>query len=156
MSFWGRSGDFRYELLMVAGLDDMLFSRDGWVNGGAGSAFEFKPANKYGYALRIDNYSLDGVRIGLSGYYGQSMHNTYPNDMEGEGKTYDKTKANVLIGSIDFTLDKLNWIVRGQADYGYISDTPMLNSAKINSQKNSPYNKTYISSLRALQRISLD
>ena len=144
VSFWGRCGDFRYELLMVAGLDAMLFSRDGWVNGGNGSAFEFKPANKYGYALRLDNYSFDGLRIGLSGYYGQSMHNTYPNDMEGEGKTYDKTKANVLIGSVDFTLDKYNWVVRGQADYGYISDTPMLNSAKINSQKNSPYNKTYV------------
>ena len=108
------------------------------------AAFEFKPANKYGVAARIDNYSIEGLRLGLSGYFGQSFHNTYPNEMEGAGKTYDKVKGNVLIGSVDMTFNRFNWIVRGQADYGFISDTPMLNSAKINSQKTSPYNKTYV------------
>ena len=144
IAFWGNYKDFRYELQFIAGLDAMLFSRDGWIHNGAGSAYEFKPANKYGWAARVDNYSVKGLRIGVSGYYGLAMHNTYPNEMEGEGKTYDKTRANVYIGSVDFTFNRFNWIVRGQADYGYISGTPMLNSAKINSQKNSPYNKTYV------------
>ena len=144
ISFWGKAGRWRYELQMVAGLNALNFSRDGWINKGAASAYEFKPANKYGFALRVDNYSVKGLRVGVSGYYGQAMHNTSPNDMEGSGKTYDRVKANVLIGSIDFTFNRFNWIVRGQADYGYISDTPMLNSAKINTQSASPYDHTYV------------
>ena len=57
---------------------------------------------------------------------------------------YRTVKANTYIGSFDFTFNRYNWIVRGQADYGYISDTPMLNSAKRNSIKTSPYNKTQV------------
>ena len=144
MSFWGVSGRFRYEAQVVAGLNAMLFSRDGWAHSAAGSAYEFKPANKYGFAVRGDWYAAQGLRIGLSGYAGQAMHNTYPNEMEGSGKTYDKVKANVLIGSVDMTLNRWNWIVRGQADYGYISDTPLLNAAKLNAPKSSPYNKTSV------------
>lgn len=144
ISFWGRHGDFRYELQFIAGLNALQFSRDGWINGGAGSSYEFKPANKYGFAARVDNYTMPGLRIGLSGYYGQSMHNTYPNEMEGDGKIYNNVKATTLIGSVDFTFNRFNWIVRGQADYGYISDTPLLNQAKINTRGTSPYNKTYV------------
>lgn len=143
-SFWGRAGKFRYELQMVAGLNALKFSRDQWIHSGAGSAYEFKPANKYGFAARLDYYAMPGLRVGVSGYGGQSMHNTYPNDMEGTGKAYNNVKANVFIGSVDFTLNRWNWIVRGQADYGYISDTPLLNSAKVNSPKTSPYNKTLV------------
>ena len=140
VSFWGTSGAFRYELLMVAGLNALQYSRDGWIHGGAASAFEFKPANTYGYAFRLDNYSLPGLRVAASGFYGQGMHNNYPNEMAGTGKLYSSLKAHTLVGSVDFTYDAHNWIVRGQADYGYVSDTPMLNIAKANMQKNSNAN----------------
>ena len=123
--------------MMVAGLNALQYSRDGWIHGGNNSAFEFKPANKYGFALRVDNYTIEGLRMGISAYYGQAMHNNYPNEMEGDGKTYNNVKANTAIASFDFTLKRWNWIVRGQADYGYISDTPMLNIAKANTQKSS-------------------
>ena len=141
ISFWGRAGNWRYEAQFLAGLNALLFTRDGWAHSACGSAYEFKPANKYGFVARVDNYSIPGLRMAVSGYYGQAMHNTYPNDMEGEGKTYDKVKGNVWIGTFDFTFNRYNWIVRGQADYGYLSDTPQLNSAKVNSPKTSPYNK---------------
>lgn len=143
-SFWGRAGKFKYEVMVVAGLNALQFSRDGWINGGAGSAFEFKPANKYGFAGRMDYFAMEGLRLGLSCYYGQSMHNQYPNEMEGSGKTYDKVKANTAIGSFDFTFNKCNWIVRGQADYGYISDTPLLNVVKANMPRTSPYDVTTV------------
>ncbi len=144
VAFWGRSGKLRYEVQMVAGLNALKFSRDQWIHNGAASSYEFKPANKYGFAARLDYYPTAGIRIGMSGYTGMAMHNTWPNDMEGEGKTYNNVKAQVSIGSIDLTLDKWNWVVRTQADYGYISDTPMLNNAKVNSPKSSPYNKTLV------------
>lgn len=144
ISFWGKSSKFRYEVLMVAGLNALQYSRDNWIQGGNKSAYEFKPANKYGFAARLDYYPMPGLRFGLSGYYGQGMHNTSPNEMEGDGKTYDKVKANTFVGSVDLTLKRWNWIVRGQVDYGYISDTPLLNQAKINQRSTSPYNKTYV------------
>ena len=142
VSFWGRYGDWRYELQVTAGLNALMFSRDNWVKNGVKSAFEFKPANKYGFSARVDNYTVKGLRMALSTYYGRAMHNTSPNEMEGEGKTYDKVNGNVWIGSFDFTYKGYNWIVRGQADYGTLSDAAQVSSAKSRQPKNSPYNTT--------------
>ena len=130
VSFWGRYGSFKYELQMVAGLNAMLFNRDKWIHHGAGSPFEFKPANQYGFAARVDWFATRGLRVGMSGYYGNSAHNTYPNDLKGDGKPYDKVKGTVAVGSIDVTLNRWNWIVRGQADYGYVGNTAELNEIK--------------------------
>ena len=80
---------------MLAGLDAFMFDRENWIQGGAGSPFEFKVANKYGFAARIDNYTLPGLRVGLSGYYGQAMHNSYPHEFEGEDANGNK-KTSVL------------------------------------------------------------
>ena len=142
VSFWGRYGDWRYELQVTAGLNALMFSRDNWVKNGVKSAFEFKPANKYGFSARVDNYTIPGLRMAVSTYYGRAMHNTSPNEMEGEGKTYDKVSGNVWIGSFDFTFKRFNWIVRGQADYGTLSDAAEVSSAKSRQPKNSPYNTT--------------
>ena len=141
ISLWGRKGSFKYQLMMVAGLDAFKFNRDGWIHAGAGSSFEYKVANKYGFAIRLDNYSLPGLRIGISGYYGNSMHNTQPHDMENEGNINKKLTGTVAIGSVDFTLNRFNWIVRGQADYGYVSDAADINTIKRTRARisNSPY-----------------
>ncbi len=130
VSFWGRYGKVKYELQMVAGLNAMLFNRDKWIHHGAGSPFEFKPANQYGFAARVDYFALPGLRMGVSGFYGNSAHNTYPNDLKGDGKPYDDVKGAVAIGSVDLTLNRWNWIVRGQADYGYVGNTDKLNTIK--------------------------
>ena len=120
VSLWGHIGDFRYEAQMVAGLDAFQFSRANWINPGTTKPFEFEVANKYGFSGRIDNYTIPGLRIGISGYYGQSMHNAVPHDMEkGNNK---KIKGNIYLGSIDFTYNAHNWVARGYADYGYVSD----------------------------------
>lgn len=148
ISIWGRLGDFRYEVQMLAGLDAFMLDRENWIQGGAGSPFEFKVANKYGFAARIDNYTLPGLRVGLSGYYGQAMHNSYPHEFEGEDangnkKTYDGTKGRVAIGAIDFTFNRYNWIVRGNADYGYLSNASTISKIKRNlTSNNAPYKKT--------------
>lgn len=120
LSFWGRHGDFRYEAQFLAGLDDYQFSSLNWIQPGTTKPFEFETANKYGFAARVDNYTIPGLRLGLSGYYGQSMHNSVPHDMEkGNNK---KLKGNIFLGSFDFTYKGHNWIARGNADYGYVSD----------------------------------
>lgn len=126
VALWGRSGDFRYEAQLVAGLNALNFSRSNWIQGGTKSPYEFEVANKYGVSARVDYYSIPGLRIGVSGYYGQSMHNTTPHDMEkGDAK---RVKGNVYIGALDFTYNRHNWLVRGNADYGYVSDAQTIAS----------------------------
>ncbi|MBE6248456.1 MAG: hypothetical protein E7106_04295 [Prevotella sp.] len=136
ISFFGRYGDFRYEAQFLAGLNADHFTNTGWIHKGNKSPLEFDVANKYGAALRIDNYSVPGLRIGLSGYYGHSIGNTYPNDASGAGATY---KGKIAIGSIDFTYHAHNWIVRGQADYGYLGDAEQLKYMYNRLNSKSPY-----------------
>ena len=123
VSFWGHAGKFRYEAQFLGGLNADQFTNVGWIHKGHKSPMEFDVANKYAAALRIDNYSIPGLRIGLSGYYGHSIGNTYPNDANGTGATY---QGKVAIGAIDFTYNAHNWIVRGQADYGYLGNASEL------------------------------
>ena len=123
VSFWGRTKGWRYELQFLAGLNSDNFTNTGWINKGPGTPTEGEIATKYGTALRIDNYSIKGLRIGLSGYYGHAIGNSYPNNKDGAESKY---KGVVAIGAIDFTYNNYNWIVRGQADYGYLSDAKQL------------------------------
>ena len=54
-------------------------------------------ANQYGAALRIDNTSVRNLRLSLSGYAGNSMRNTYPNEALSE--RYD-VKGTILLGAL--------------------------------------------------------
>lgn len=123
VSFWGKTKGWRYELQFLAGLNSDNFTNTGWINKGPGTPTEGEIATKYGTALRIDNYCIKGLRIGLSGYYGHAIGNSYPNNKDGAESKY---KGVVAIGAIDFTYNNYNWIVRGQADYGYLSDAQQL------------------------------
>ena len=135
-SFWGRHGDFRYEAQFLAGLNSDNFTNTNWIKKGPKSPLEFDVANKYGLALRVDNYTIPGLRIGLSGYYGHSIGNSYPNNANGVDAEY---KGKVIIGAIDFTYQGYNWIVRGQADYGYLSDASQLKYVYNRLNSKSPY-----------------
>ena len=123
VSFWGRTKGWRYELQFLAGLNSDNFTNTGWIKKGPSTPTEGEIATKYGTALRIDNYCIKGLRIGLSGYYGHAIGNSYPNNKDGAESKY---KGVVAIGAIDFTYNNYNWIVRGQADYGYLSDAKQL------------------------------
>lgn len=123
ISFWGKTKGWRYELQFLAGLNSDNFTNTGWIKKGPGTPTEGEIATKYGTALRIDNYCIKGLRIGLSGYYGHAIGNSYPNNKDGAESKY---KGVVAIGAIDFTYNDYNWIVRGQADYGYLSDAKQL------------------------------
>ena len=123
ISFWGKTKGWRYELQFLAGLNSDNFTNTGWINKGPGTPTEGEIATKYGTALRIDNYCIKGLRIGLSGYYGHAIGNSYPNNKDGAESKY---KGVVAIGAIDFTDNNYNWFVRGQADYGYLSDAKQL------------------------------
>ena len=136
LSFWGRYKDFRYEAQILAGLNADQFTNTGWISKGHKSPMEFDVANKYAASLRIDNYSIEGLRIGLSGYYGHAIGNSYPRNANGTDEEY---KGVVAVGAIDFTYKGHNWIVRGQADYGYLGDAEQLKYVYNRLNSKSPY-----------------
>ncbi len=135
-SFFGRYKDFRYEAQLLAGLNADGFTNTNWIKNGSKSPLEYDVANKYGVAMRLDNYSIRGLRIGLSGYYGHSIGNSYPRNAAGVDDTY---KGEVAVGAVDFTYRGHNWIVRGQADYGYLGDAEQLKYLYNRVNKKSPY-----------------
>ena len=136
VSFWGRSGDFRYEAQLLAGLNADNFTNTGWISKGHKSPMEYDVANKYGASLRLDNYSIRGLRIGLSGYYGHSIGNSYPRNANGVDAEYI---GQVAIGAIDFTYNDHNWILRGQAYYGYLGDAEQLKYVYNRLNSKSPF-----------------
>ena len=118
LSVWGRLKDWRYEAQLLSGLNSESFTAESFAHYGATSPYEFKVANNYAGAVRIDNYSIKGLRIGLSGYYGYSFRNT----LRTPGSKYEDVKGALGIIALDFSLNRWNWIVRGNVDYAHFSD----------------------------------
>ena len=139
VSLWGRAGQWRYEAMFIAGLDADRFGNKGWIHDGAGSPYEFKVATAYAGALRIDNYSIKGLRLSLSGYLGNSANNT----LNATGK-YKGLHGTVAIGAFDFLYNDHNFIARGNVDYGHLSNSLEITTANMSTRADSPSPKTNI------------
>jgi len=143
LSIWGNVGKWRYEAQFIPGLDSELFDRKGWIHGGSSSPYEFKIANKYAGVLRIDNYSVSGLRLGVSGYYGHSFNNNMqPSDAE----RYKNKKGAVTIGTFDFEYKGYNLIARGYFDYGHLGNSKAISQFNRSRSKNSPSPRTNVAS----------
>lgn len=118
LSLWGSLPQWRYEAIFTSGLDAERFGHDCFVHYGATSPYEYKLANVYAGAARIDNYSVKGLRLSLSGYYGYTFRNTERK----AGASYDDCHGALAIGSFGFELNRWNLIVRGNATYANLSD----------------------------------
>lgn len=143
ISLWGRTGNWRYEVMFLPGLDSDRFGRQNWIKDGAGSPYEFKIANAYAGAFRVDNYSIRGLRMSISGYIGNSFSNTLSVN---ENTKYKDVKGTVSIGAFDFAYDDHNWIVRGNFDYGHLSDSKLISQYNISMRKDSPSPKQAVAS----------
>ena len=142
ISFWGRAGAWRYEAMLMPGLDSDRFGRDTWVAGGSGSPYEFKIANALAGAVRVDNYSVRGLRMGLSGYVGNTFSNTlsHPND------SWRDVKGTLTIGAFDFDYSGHGVIVRGGALYGHLTDSDRITAYNKKMRADSPSPKTNVAS----------
>jgi hypothetical protein len=136
----GELGAWRYEAMLLPALNSCFFAKDSWVKYGSASPFEFTPANNYAGALRIDNYSVKGLRLSVSGYYGNSFNNTLQSD---DGK-YKGVTGAVAIGSFDFQYKNAGWVVRGNADYGHLSNADKISEYNRSLSKTSPYKRTHV------------
>jgi len=118
LSVWGRLKNWRYEAQFLSGLNSESFTAEDFAHYGSTSPYEFKVANNYAAAARVDNYSVPGLRIGLSGYYGYTFRNT----LRTPGEKYDDVTGALGIVALDFTLNRWNWIVRGNIDYAHLDN----------------------------------
>lgn len=143
ISLWGRTDHWRYEAQMIAGLDAYLFGRDNFIKNGAGSPFEFKVANQLGFVGRIDHYPIRQLRWGISGFYGRSMHNTFP--YEKLSDQYAGVLGRTAVGAFDFAFKGTRLTVRGNADWGYVGDAAVISKLKRNRTANeAPYDKSTV------------
>ena len=139
VSVWGRLPQWRYEAMFIAGLDADRFGNKGWIHDGAGSPYEFKMATAYAGAVRIDNYSIKGLRLSVSGYLGNSANNT----LNATGK-YEGLHGTVAIGAFDFLYNDHNFIARGNFDYGHLSNSLEITAANLTTRSDSPSPKTNV------------
>ena len=148
VSFWGRLDRWRYELQFLSALNSESFTAENFAHQGATSPYEYKVANCYAAALRIDNYSIKGLRIGVSGYYGH----TFRNSIKTPGESYDDVTGALAIGAADFQLKRWNWIVRGSVVYAHLSDADRISeynkasSTHHKYQDGNPFHNTNIAS----------
>ncbi len=143
ISLWGEAGDWRYELMFLPGLDSDRFGRQGWVHDGAGSPYEFKIANAYAGAFRVDNHSVKGLRLSLSGYVGNSFRNTLSAT---DSERYRNVRGTVAIGAFDFSYDAHDLIIRGNFDYGHLADSELITRYNMAMRKDSPSPKQAVAS----------
>lgn len=142
VSIWGQAGDWRYEALLLPGLDSDRFGTKDWIKGGAGSPYEFKIANSIAGAFRVDNFSIPGLRLSLSGYVG----NTFTNTLAHPNTSWEDVKGTVAIGAFDFNYNAHNWIVRGNFDYGHLSDSDRITAFNKKFRDDAPSPKQNVAS----------
>ena len=140
VSLWGKTKQWRYEIQFLAGLDADRFGSQGWIKGGTGSPYEFKLATAYAGVLRLDNYSIKNLRWAVSGYLGNSAANSLTSSK------YEGLNGTVSIGTFDFHYETQNLIIRGNFDYGHLSDSEAITAANNNTRDDSPSPKTPIGS----------
>ncbi|MDR0680300.1 MAG: hypothetical protein LBG15_00385 [Dysgonamonadaceae bacterium] len=142
ISFWGKTKHWRYEAQFLSGLDAERFSNAGWIKEGAISPYEFEIANSYAGALRVDNYSVPGLRIGLSGYYGYSAQNS----LKWERYKNQNVKGAVSIGALDAVYNDYNLLARGNVIYGHLVNSYAISMINKKLPSASPSPRTDVAS----------
>ena len=146
VSVWGRAGAFRYEVQLLPSLNSNLFNDAGWVHNGSASPYEFRPANGISSAARVDWTGIDGLRLSLSGYVGNSFSNDITTTVYSETSRYYGAKGTVIIGAFDFAYRNRWLTVRGNADYGHLCDAALISSRNKNqtTMTGNPYPHTTV------------
>ena len=112
---WGRIKGWRYDVMLIPSLNSSMFSVSGWAHDGSASPYEFRVANKLAVAARVDNYSIKGLHIGLSGFVGNTFRNDIITD-EGSSR-YADVRRTTVIGGPDYSYKTDGLILRGRGLY---------------------------------------
>lgn len=148
LTFMGSTPNgWHYQAMFLPGLDSDRFNRKNWVKPGAGSPYEFKLANVFAGAARVDYTGVQGLRLSLSGYCGNSFRNTLSkSNSELDASAYKDVKGTVTIGSFDFAYKDYGVILRGSFTYGHLSDAAAITQYNISMRKGSVSSKQWVAS----------
>lgn len=144
LSLWGKLGHCRYQAMLIPSLNSSLFSVANWAGGASASPYEFTPANRLGLAARLDNYSVKGLRVGLSGFLGNTFNNDIVTD-EFSNK-YSNVKALMMFASLDFLYQQGPLTARGNLDYGHLNEAAKVSAynSTLSNSSQSPYPHTLV------------
>jgi hypothetical protein len=127
LQLWGALGERRplvYVLSLVNGLDSSAFSSSSWVVRGNQKRFEQVNAEDLALAARLDYEPLEGARVGVSGYYGDSADNRPKPDLQAD--------AHVGIVSGYGSFERGPLVVRGLVIYGHLENADLVSTANRN------------------------
>lgn len=141
---FGNFGDWRYDAMVIPSLNSSYFTEANWANQASASPYESRVANRLAAAARIDNYSLGNLRIGVSGFVG----NTFFNDIvtNENSKKYGSVKGLVYIGAVDFDYRYGGFVMRGNADYGHLDEADIISTynKNLSHANGSPYPRSLV------------
>lgn len=148
LTFMGSTPNgWHYQAMFLPGLDSDRFNRKNWIKPGAGSPYEFKLANVFAGAVRVDYTGVPGLRLSLSGYCGNSFRNTLSkSNSELDASAYKDVKGTVTIGAFDFAYKGYGFVTRGSFMYGHLSDAAAITQYNIAMRKGSVSSKQWVAS----------
>lgn len=123
LEFYGSLGRdytrFDYRAMIVAGLNANGFERDTWIAAGKQGFFEQDNFTSPGYAIRVDYKGLQGLRVGISGYYCRDAGSN--SDKE---HVYSSIgRIPVAIGTVDAQYNCRYLTARGNLTWGYVGNS---------------------------------
>ncbi len=138
ISFFGQVGKLEYTAMLIAGLDPLGFSRESWVASGKQGMFEVDCFTSPAVALRLNYRPFESLRAGISYYYNRTAKNaSKPSKLSG-------LQADVTIFTADVQYKGKNLIFRGNAVYGNLSDSYLLNRRIVQMSSSSGYARTTV------------
>ncbi len=148
LTFMGSTPNgWHYQAMFLPGLDSDRFNRKNWIKPGAGSPYEFKLANVFAGAARVDYTGIEGLRLSLSGYCGNSFRNTLSKtNAELDASAYKNVKGTVTIGAFDMAYKGHGVILRSEFLYGHLSDAAAITQYNISMRKGSVSSKQWVAS----------
>lgn len=144
VSVWGQVADWRYGVWLIPSLNSTLFSVSKWAGGASASPYEYTVANRLALAGRVDYYAAKGIRIGASGFLGNTFNNDIVTDEY--SNRYSNVKALMLFGSMDFSIEKGRFTARGNLDYGHLNEAAKVSAfnSTLSNSSQSPYPHTLV------------
>jgi hypothetical protein len=83
------------------------------------------------FTFRVENYSLRGLSIGLSGYFGKTQSTLYDGMTKGDNTamaTYDSSRVGISMIGVDAKYSRSGFQFKGQFYYTSLSNTDQYNT----------------------------
>lgn len=122
IDFNGTAGDWDYDVMLIPGFVSYDYGNPDWRLGHSGEESYTQTINRlYAGAFRVDNSSVPGLTLGISGEVGGG-HTFIDNDNPDAGGQIE-LNSTLALGSFDWVYDAYNVVLRGEYQYGYVANS---------------------------------